>query len=67
MVTGDVVNTAARFQSAAPLNGVLLGPETALAVAHAVELEAAGELELKGKAQPGPRFSGGRAALRAGA
>ncbi len=52
MVTGDVVNTAARLQSAAPLNGVLLGPETALAVAHAVELEAAGELELKGKAQP---------------
>ncbi len=52
MVTGDVVNTAARLQSAAPLNGVLLGPETALAVAHAVELEAAGELDLKGKAQP---------------
>ena len=52
MVTGDVVNTAARLQSAAPLNGVLLGPETALAVAHAVELEAAGELDLKGKAHP---------------
>ncbi len=52
MVTGDVVNTAARLQSAAPLNGVLLGPETALAVAHAVELEPAADLELKGKAQP---------------
>ncbi len=33
MVTGDVVNTAARLQAAAPLNGVLVGPETALAVA----------------------------------
>ncbi|MBA3333811.1 MAG: AAA family ATPase [Actinobacteria bacterium] len=52
MVTGDVVNTAARLQSAAPLNGLLLGPETALAVAHAVDLEPATDLELKGKAQP---------------
>jgi len=52
MVTGDVVNTAARLQSAAPLNSVLLGPETALAVAHTVELELSGELELKGKAEP---------------
>ena len=52
MVTGDVVNTAARLQSAAPLNGVLLGPETALAVAHVVDLEPSNNLELKGKAQP---------------
>jgi len=52
MVTGDVVNTAARLQAAAPLNGVLLGPETALAVAHIVELDQAVEFELKGKAEP---------------
>jgi class 3 adenylate cyclase/tetratricopeptide (TPR) repeat protein len=52
MVTGDVVNTAARLQAAAPLNGVLVGPDTALAVAGAVELDDAGELELKGKARP---------------
>ena len=52
MVTGDVVNTAARLQAAAPLNCVLLGPETALAVAHIVELDDASELELKGKAEP---------------
>ena len=51
MVTGDVVNTAARLQAAAPLNSVLLGPDAALAVAHAVALEAAGDLELKGKAE----------------
>lgn len=52
MVTGDVVNTAARLQAAAPVNGVLLGPETALAVAHVVELAAVAELSLKGKAEP---------------
>lgn len=52
LVTGDVVNTAARLQTAAPLNAVLVGPETALAVAAAVELEPAGELELKGKSEP---------------
>lgn len=52
MVTGDVVNTAARLQATAPVNGVLLGPETALAVAHVVELAAAAELSLKGKTEP---------------
>jgi len=52
MVTGDVVNTAARLQSAAPAGGVLVGPETALAVAHTVELAAVVELSLKGKSDP---------------
>jgi class 3 adenylate cyclase/tetratricopeptide (TPR) repeat protein len=51
MVTGDVVNTAARLQAAAKLGTVLVGPDTALAVARSVELEDAGRLELKGKAQ----------------
>jgi class 3 adenylate cyclase/tetratricopeptide (TPR) repeat protein len=49
-VTGDTVNVAARLQAAAPPGGVLVGEETALAVEDAVELESAGELELKGKA-----------------
>ncbi|HXG75791.1 MAG TPA: adenylate/guanylate cyclase domain-containing protein [Gaiellaceae bacterium] len=52
LVTGDVVNTAARLQAAAPPGGVLVGPQTALAVAHSVELAPAGSLELKGKAAP---------------
>jgi class 3 adenylate cyclase len=52
MVTGDVVNTAARLQAAASLNSVLIGPETALAAAHLVELEPAEALSLKGKAEP---------------
>jgi class 3 adenylate cyclase len=51
-VTGDPVNVAARLQTAAPPGGVLLGEATALAVEGAIELESAGELELKGKAAP---------------
>lgn len=51
-MTGDPVNTAARLQAAAEPDSVLLGPETAFAVAHAVVVERAGELTLKGKALP---------------
>jgi class 3 adenylate cyclase/tetratricopeptide (TPR) repeat protein len=51
-VTGDTVNTAARFQTAAPAGGVLVGESTALAVAHMAELGDQQQLELKGKAQP---------------
>ena len=49
-VTGDIVNTAARFQAAAPPGGVLIGESTALAVADVAELGEAQRLELKGKA-----------------
>jgi len=52
MVTGDVVNTAARLQAAAAAGTVLVGTETALAVVRSVELEDVGSLELKGKAHP---------------
>jgi class 3 adenylate cyclase/tetratricopeptide (TPR) repeat protein len=51
-VTGDAVNVAARFQSAAPPGGVLVGETTALAAEQSVELERVGTLELKGKAEP---------------
>jgi class 3 adenylate cyclase/tetratricopeptide (TPR) repeat protein len=50
-VTGDTVNVAARLQAAAPPGAVLIGEATALAVEDTVELEAAGPLELKGKAE----------------
>src|SRR5262249_31457940 len=43
---------AARLQTAAPPGGVLVGPTTALGVAAAIALDEAGELELKGKAEP---------------
>ena len=37
MVAGDVVNTAARLQTAAPVNGVLVGETTYRATAHTIE------------------------------
>ncbi len=51
-VTGDTVNTAARLQTAADPETVLLGEATAFAVAEAIEVEAVPPLTLKGKAAP---------------
>ncbi len=56
MVTGDAVNVAARFQAAAPPGGVVVGEATALAVADAIDLEALGPIELKGKADAVPAW-----------
>jgi class 3 adenylate cyclase len=50
MVAGDVVNTAARLQTAAPPNGVLVGEETWLATRDAIEYEPAEAIVAKGKA-----------------
>ncbi len=52
MVVGDVVNTAARLQSAAQPGTVLVGESTMHAAASAVAFESAGDLSLKGKAGP---------------
>jgi class 3 adenylate cyclase/tetratricopeptide (TPR) repeat protein len=52
LVTGDAVNVAARYQTAARPGGVLIGEATALAVAEAIELEPMGAIALKGKAEP---------------
>ena len=52
MVAGDIVNTAARLQSAAPAGGVLVGEATFRAAGHAVAFEAAGDHVLKGKEVP---------------
>ena len=41
MAAGDVVNTAARLQAAAPLNGVLVGKQTHRATAHVIDYRAA--------------------------
>jgi class 3 adenylate cyclase/tetratricopeptide (TPR) repeat protein len=56
MVTGDVVNVAARFQAAAAPGGVVVGENTALAVADAIDLVSLGLLELKGKAEAVPAW-----------
>ena len=52
MVTGDLVNTAARLQSAAPPGGVLVGEATRIAAEAAIEFAAAGDHDLKGKSAP---------------
>jgi class 3 adenylate cyclase/tetratricopeptide (TPR) repeat protein len=51
-VTGDTVNTAARFQAAARPGTVLIGELTALTVADVIETTSIGTVELKGKAEP---------------
>jgi class 3 adenylate cyclase len=52
MVAGDVVNTASRLQSAAPVNGVIVGRETYAATHTAIEYEASEPVRAKGKAEP---------------
>jgi class 3 adenylate cyclase/predicted ATPase len=52
VATGDVVNTAARLQSAAPVNGILVGGRTREATRHAIVYEEREPVEAKGKAEP---------------
>lgn len=49
LVTGDTVNVAARLQTEAPPNGVLVSEATALAVAGTIDLGDQVRLDLKGK------------------
>jgi class 3 adenylate cyclase len=52
MVTGDVVNTAARLQTAAPVGAVLVGEETYKATKDAILYAPTTAVEAKGKEQP---------------
>ncbi len=52
MVAGDVVNSAARLQQWAPMNGVLVGDETYRATRDAIEYERADAIVAKGKSEP---------------
>jgi class 3 adenylate cyclase/tetratricopeptide (TPR) repeat protein len=52
MAAGDVVNTAARLQAAAPVNGILVGETTYLATRDSVDYREADPVEAKGKAAP---------------
>ena len=54
MAAGDVVNTAARLQTAAPVNGVLVGERTYRATRHAIDYREAEPVEAKGKDRPLP-------------
>jgi class 3 adenylate cyclase len=52
LVAGDVVNTAARIQSAAPVNGILVGDATRRATERAIDYAEREPVEAKGKAEP---------------
>jgi class 3 adenylate cyclase len=52
IVSGDVVNTAARLQTAAPVNGVLVGEETYLATRGVVDYAEVEPVLAKGKQDP---------------
>jgi class 3 adenylate cyclase/tetratricopeptide (TPR) repeat protein len=56
MVTGDMVNTASRLQSAAPPSTVLVGEATQRAAAGAIAFEQAADQVLKGKVSPVPAW-----------
>src|SRR2546423_11345160 len=52
MVSGDVVNTAARLQSSAPVNGILVGEATYRATRQAIDYREAPPVDAKGKSEP---------------
>ena len=52
MAAGDVVNTAARLQGAAPVNGILVDETTSRATRAAISYRAADAVQAKGKTEP---------------
>jgi class 3 adenylate cyclase/tetratricopeptide (TPR) repeat protein len=52
MASGDVVNTAARLQSAAPVNGILVDETTYRASERVIRYRQAEPVEAKGKSEP---------------
>ena len=66
MVAGDVVNTAARLQAAAPVGAVIVGAETYAATRNAVEYRPAQPVLAKGKSAPVRAWLALRATSHAG-
>src|SRR5204863_6810665 len=52
MAAGDVMNTAARLQSAAPVNGIVVGELTYDATRETIEYREAEPISAKGKSDP---------------
>ena len=52
MVAGDVVNTASRLQSNAPVNGIIVGEKTYLETRDVIEYQPADAIVAKGKSEP---------------
>jgi class 3 adenylate cyclase/tetratricopeptide (TPR) repeat protein len=67
MAAGDVVNTAARLQTAAPVNGILVGERTFRATREVIEYRPAPPVTAKGKREPVPAWEALRAQGRFGA
>jgi len=66
MASGDVVNTTARMQSAAPTNGILVGDATYRATADRIDYREHDPVEAKGKDQPMPVWEVAQARARFG-
>src|SRR5205807_8399666 len=54
MAAGDVVNTAARLQAAAPVNGILVGETTYRATSETIDYSECSPVDAKGKEEPIP-------------
>jgi class 3 adenylate cyclase len=54
MVAGDVVNTAARLQVSAPVNGIVVGEETYASTRGAIDYEFGEPVTARGKERPVP-------------
>jgi class 3 adenylate cyclase/tetratricopeptide (TPR) repeat protein len=66
MAAGDVVNTAARLQAAAPVNGVLVGESTYRATRDVIDYEEREPVHAKGKTEPVPTWEALQARSRLG-
>ena len=66
MASGDVINTAARLQSAAPVNGILVGETTYRATKDVIDYREAASVEAKGKSVPVPAWEALEARSRLG-
>ncbi len=64
LAAGDVVNTAARLQAAAPTSGILVGEVSYRATRDAIEYDEHTTVEAKGKAEPVPVWAAKQAKAR---
>jgi class 3 adenylate cyclase len=66
MASGDVVNTTARLQTAAPVNGILVGETTYRATSQVITYRPAEPVTAKGKTEPVPAWEALEARSRFG-
>src|SRR6202140_4898047 len=66
MASGDVINTTSRLQTAAPINGILVGETTYRATSQVITYRAADPVIAKGKTEPVPVWAALEARSRFG-